>query len=94
MITMEICSGASASILLLSNLTGACIGAGENKKQTQIAIIWIDVTSIKLSNKYMLYNILYCDSVFNVAQGRVNKTRAGQQRLSLHNAQAKGECVI
>ena len=44
MITMEICSGASSSVLLISNWTGGCIGAGENKKQTQISIIEIVVT--------------------------------------------------
>ena len=47
MITMEICSGAS-SILLISNWTGGCVRAGENKKQTQIPIIGIVVTPINV----------------------------------------------
>ena len=48
MITMEICSGASSPILLISNWTGGCVGARENKKQTQIPIIGKVVTPIKL----------------------------------------------
>ena len=44
MITIEICSGASSSILSISKWTGGCIGAGENKKQTQILITGIVVT--------------------------------------------------
>ena len=48
MITMEICSGASPSILLISNWTGGCVGARENKKQTQIPIIGKVVTPLTL----------------------------------------------
>ena len=47
MITMDVCSGAF-SISLISIWTGECVGAGENKKQTQILIIGIVVTSISL----------------------------------------------